>query len=370
MPFKRPLCDEDNNRIRSKRAKMIKECMTKKTVVKLIDVVEEINKKKTLFKLIKNHDLTNLLELLTLKVNVHIRDSEGSTPLHLAVELGYLDIVKLLVQNGAHLIATNLTESPLQIAIGRRFYAIAKYLLENGAEVSPDDNSGFYSPLVRAIKDCQVDVVKLLLSHGPFLVNVLYNLDCENETPLEMAIKNQNFEIIQMLLENGANPNFYDNSEDTVPAMDQALEIGNSVIIKMLLKYGADGNTFLSQAIISKNNLAMVELLLKNNVNVNICDYYGMPHLHFAITRTINIEIIYLLIRFGADINAPDADSHNPLHYAIQFRKEDFQLLELLMKNGANPNLKDKQDTSTIEYALYKKNTKYFKAIFYNQCYL
>ena len=70
MPSKRPLCDIDNNQIRSKRVKMIKECMTKMTIVKLIDVVQEINQKKDLFKLIRNHDLTTLQELLRLKVNM------------------------------------------------------------------------------------------------------------------------------------------------------------------------------------------------------------------------------------------------------------------------------------------------------------
>ena len=335
MPSKRPFHIEEIDQFQSKKFKMakaIQECMKNKPIVKLINIDDKINQKKLLFEAIESHDVKSLEELLKIKVDLNIQDEEGCTPLLLAVDFGHFEIVKILVSNRANLNATNFyDETPLGRAIEKGHYTITKYLLENGASV---------------------------------------NVDFGEESPLQMAIKEQNLEIIQMLLENGANPNFYDNSEDTVPAMDQALEIGNSVIIKMLLKYGADGNTFLSQAIISKNNLAMVELLLKNNVNVNICDYYGMPHLHFAITRTINIEIIYLLIRFGADINAPDADSHNPLHYAIQFRKEDFQLLELLMQNGANPNLKDKQDTSTIEYALYKKNTKYFKAIFYNQCYL
>ena len=335
MPSKRPFHIEEIDQFQSKKFKMLKdieECMKNKPIVKLINIHDKVNQKKLLFEAIESHDVKSLEELLKIKVDFNMQDEEGCTPLLLAVDFGHFEIVKILVSNRANLNATNFyDETPLGRAIEKGHYTITKYLLENGASV---------------------------------------NVDFGNESPLQIAIKEQNLEIIQMLLENGANPNFYDNSEDTVPAMDQALEIGNSVIIKMLLKYGADGNTFLSQAIISKNNLAMVELLLKNNVNVNICDYYGMPHLHFAITETINIEIIYLLIRFGADINAPDADSHNPLHYAIQFRKEDFQLLELLMQNGANPNLKDKQDTSTIEYALYKKNTKYFKAIFYNQCYL
>ena len=369
MPSKkRPLCSDGNDQIQSKKAKILKAiqvCMTKQPVVKLKDVVEEINQKKTLFKLIRNHNLTSLQELLTLKVNVHIRDSEGSTPLHLAVELGYLNIVKLLVQNGANIGAKKyLSETPLQTAVINDRYEISEYLLENGAEVNSDDFN-YYGPLMLAVMDCRVDMVKLLLSYGA-MVNVEYCF----ETPLQMAIKNQHLEMIQVLLDNGANPNYYGDSDEIIPAMEQALELRNLEIIKMLLSHGADGGLFLEQAINSTNNLANVKMLLNNGLDANVIrNDNGWTPLHNAIDvyGNIDLKVLNLLIGFGADVNAKDFALETPLHVAFHLRVEDLKILKVLMQNGANPNLKDEDRESTIEKALKHKTTNYFKAILYNQ---
>ena len=74
------------------------------------------------------------------------------------------------------------------------------------------------------------------------------------------------------------------------------------------------------------------------------------------------------MIRFGADVNAKDFDLETPLHHAIDSRVRDFKLLKVLMQHGANPNLKNEKGKSTIEKALKRKSTKYFKAILYNEC--
>ena len=371
MPSKRSLCFEENNQVQSKKAKLVKAiqaCLTKKPAVKLIDVAEEINQKKTLFEVIKNQDVTGVENLLKINVDLNTRDKTGFTPLHHAVYFEHLDVVKILVKNGANLEGTNLAESPLQIAIARQNHAISKYLLENGAKVNAD-NHGFYPPLMNAVQDGRVDLVKLLISHGA-LVNVNYNLNNENETPLQIAIKYLDFEIIQVLLDNGADPNYSGNSEDSIAALDEALELVDTleIIIKTLLKHGADRGLLVQRAMISVNCLKNVEMLLKIGVDVNATQIgeKNTP-LHYAVA---NIDIVHLLIRFGADVNAKGFYSRTPLHYAFNFRVNDFKILKVLMQNGANPNLKDEDGESTTEKTLKYKTTKYFKAILFNQIYL
>ena len=342
MPSKRPLCDIDNNQIRSKRVKMIKECMTKMTIVKLIDVVQEINQKKDLFKLIRNHNVTSIQELLTLKVNVHIRDSEGSTPLHLAAELGYLDIVKLLVQNGANIGAKKyLSETPLQTAVINDRYEISEYLLENGAEVNTDDI--LYGPLMIAVINCQVDLVKLLLFHGA-AVNVHYQFEYENQTPLQTAIKNQNLKIIKALLKNGADPNYSFNSEETVPAIDQALEIGNSAIIRMLLKHGAKPVTKLLDTLdkkclfeaVKNQDVIGVQDILKSKVDLNIRNRRGFTPLHVAVDLGY-FNIVKILVKNGANLDTIDYnDERTPIYTAVF--NGYYGICKYLLENGANVN--------------------------------
>lgn len=53
---------------------------------------------------VKNNDTNNVLELLNLYTpNVNIRDNEGQTPLHIAVRLQNVEIVRALVNHGANI---------------------------------------------------------------------------------------------------------------------------------------------------------------------------------------------------------------------------------------------------------------------------
>ena len=76
------------------------------------------------------------------------------------------------------------------------------------------------------------------------------------------------------------------------------------------------------------------------------------------------------MIGFGADVNTKNFALQTPLHHAFNIRVQDFKLLRVLMQNGANPNLKNEVDESTIEKTLKHKTTNYFKAILYNQIHL
>jgi ankyrin repeat protein len=80
------------------------------------------------------------------KVN-QIYDEEGFTPLVLACKLNDIDIVKLLLRNGANvdgakLVETDYTLIPLQIAIENSNIDLAKLLLESGANQNLTDRNG------------------------------------------------------------------------------------------------------------------------------------------------------------------------------------------------------------------------------------
>lgn len=72
--------------------------------------------------------------------------------------------------------------------------------------------------------------------------------------------------------------------------------------------------------------------------------------LHFNALYAGNLEIAQLLIDNKADINSQDSKGRTALQYAISARKWD--LAELLLKNGANPGLKDENDSSAENYLM------------------
>ncbi|WP_353289127.1 ankyrin repeat domain-containing protein [Wolbachia endosymbiont (group A) of Pogonocherus hispidulus] len=82
--------------------------------------------------------MCNIIEkYLVDKKDVNVKNDEGNTPLHLAVEEGNLEAVKHLIEKGAGINAVNrYGYTPLRIAAYKGSTDIAVYLVEKGANVS------------------------------------------------------------------------------------------------------------------------------------------------------------------------------------------------------------------------------------------
>ena len=136
------------------------------------------------------------------------RNSDGLTPLHVAVDLGDVALVDAMVAGGAALDArTNERWTPLHVAADRRHWKVLVRLLALGA--NPDlaggiENEARRTPLHFVLERAKwADVlppVRALLSAG-----ASPNLrDAEGHTPLRMAAEQGLVEVCEALLEAGA----------------------------------------------------------------------------------------------------------------------------------------------------------------------
>lgn len=67
------------------------------------------------------------------------------------------------------------------------------------------------------------------------------------------------------------------------------------------------------------------------------------------------VEIVQLLLKHGADVNAPYINSKlTPLHAAMFV--ENLEVLELLLKAGADPNALSDEDRSPLRFAVERDN--------------
>jgi ankyrin repeat protein len=77
---------------------------------------------------------------------VHVRDSDGSTPLHCATWKGHTDVVALLLNAGADVNAENQNDhwgtTPLHAAAHANQVAIAQLLIDHGADLNAKDLTG------------------------------------------------------------------------------------------------------------------------------------------------------------------------------------------------------------------------------------
>jgi ankyrin repeat protein len=119
---------------------------------------------------------------------VDATDLNGNTALMMASSTGNLQCVKLLLHKGANPNAQTTQKwggmTPLMFAAHRGNAQVVLELINRGANVNLGDNDGF-TPLMRAASESQVEVAKTLLSHG---ANVNARDNRLGRTPLMAAV--------------------------------------------------------------------------------------------------------------------------------------------------------------------------------------
>jgi ankyrin repeat protein len=138
--------------------------------------------------------------LLAKGSNVNAQDKSGNTPLILAAYDGAKDLVELLLANEANINATNnggLTA--LHFAVYTHHINVVELLLAKDANVNAKDSITGATPLHYAALDDYVDEAKLLLANHA-------DIDAKNskgETPLKLAVSFDNKGMAEFLRGHG-----------------------------------------------------------------------------------------------------------------------------------------------------------------------
>ncbi|EEF36122.1 acyl-CoA-binding domain-containing protein 1 [Ricinus communis] len=88
-------------------------------------------------------DVKNLLKCIDTGVSVNLKDSEGRSPMHWAVDRGHLNVVEVLVGRNTDINAKdNEGQTPLHYAAVCERGAIAEFLVKQNADTNIKDNDG------------------------------------------------------------------------------------------------------------------------------------------------------------------------------------------------------------------------------------
>jgi len=187
--------------------------------------------------------------LLDNGAHINARNYIDNTPLHLACHNGYYSIVQLLVERGALLnIRNKFNFTPLHFASQDGHYKLVKFLVEHGADVNLRDKKK-WTPSHWVSKTIQLQIINLLVQHGG---KIKMDDVLKMPSPLYWASWNGEYRIVLFLLENGVEVNHEEKS-----TLEIAIKKGHHNIVKLLLSYGADPSS------IQITNLNMKEFVEK-----------------------------------------------------------------------------------------------------------
>ncbi len=172
------------------------------------------------------------------------------------------------------------------------------------------------------------------------------------QIPLVYAvIYNKNPEVIQVLIEAGADV----NDGDGLP-LAMAIRYNTPEIIKMLIDSGADlnvadrvGGSAILSAVQYNRNPEVIQILIEAGADVNVKDNDGRGTILSAVQYNKNPEVIKVLIDAGADVNA-GVGNLTPLAAAIEYKA--YEIIKMLIAAGADVTVEDKYQRALFASAL------------------
>ncbi|HOJ50144.1 MAG TPA: ankyrin repeat domain-containing protein [Spirochaetota bacterium] len=184
------------------------------------------------------NDISLVQLLLSKGIDINFKDDLGFTALHDAVISSNKDMVLFLLSKGANPnIGDNRGITPLMFAIKNGEEQIFRILLPVTNKYTKD--LAEKNVLHYCVYYNRVDMLKVIINDYKLLINQKDNI---GRTPLHYAASLGNIEIVKILLENGANPNILDYSNDyRRTALDYTT---NEEVRKLITNYGGENGKY------------------------------------------------------------------------------------------------------------------------------
>jgi ankyrin repeat protein len=242
-----------------------------------------------------------------------------------------------------------------------------KLFILKGLDVNSTDCNG-NTPLFDAIRNEHSEIVRLLVQKGA-LINTRNNY---GTTPLSLASGLGNMFIVQFLVKDGAlidskDPN--DRNPLTVACMNGHIHIAEYLIGNgaSLNSKNKDGYTPLLQACLNGRH-SIIELLLKSGADVNICDDFEGKTPLITLCSVENsenmIDVIEMVIKNGANVNQTDNQGLSALASACM--NGNFNTVQLLIKNNADLNIQNKFSSTPLSLACFNGQTDIVRVLLEN----
>ncbi|UBF27121.1 ankyrin repeat domain-containing protein [Kovacikia minuta CCNUW1] len=261
------------------------------------------------------------------------RKQNEPTLLMAVVIEGRIEIVQALIAAGADVnvrIKQFFTFDALEFAVDKGYTEIARILLEAGAD--PNWNDPGLRPLTKAIKANNPEMLQLLLNAG---AEVTFSTGFN---PLvEAANKTNNAEIIQLLLEAGCPVNSTNTSGDS--ALVDACLNGHDRVVHELIAAGADVNQPRKDGVTPLIAVFSVPQMVQALASWGLGDNHSDPRSRMA-------YIMQLLVDAGVNLDTRHFQGQTALMLAAEQGYLD--IANILLAKGAAPNVVEDPAKGTV----------------------
>ncbi|ANN63575.1 hypothetical protein SZ47_03515 [Brachyspira hyodysenteriae] len=255
--------------------------------------------------------------------------------------------------------------------------------------INVQDEEEGYTPLMNAIREREIEAVKILLEHNADVTKIKDN---SGRNAFFWAAVLDELEMLKLFEKYNPDYNESDNYGSNALFFTRKVETVN-----YLLKNGADinkknksGRTPLIQHSLAYENQDHVKFLLEKGADINAQDNEGVTTLMFAV-QTDKTKIIDICLSEKADINIKDNEGKTALFHTISsfgilenvksmtenmfgdYARTDYvknymnqkkmeetdtaiRLIKLLVSNGADINAQDNKGNTLLMYAIALRN--------------
>ncbi|XP_071125124.1 uncharacterized protein [Mytilus edulis] len=340
----------------------------------------------------ENGNLEIIKMLIEHKADVNRQNRDGRSALHYACCLGQKDIADLLITHGADIdLKTKHNESPLHLACIGLHGSIVDILISDTTDIFQRCTNSNMSTFATIVEKNEKEILRKLLKTVSDK-NMLY-------PEIEFACTTKNVFVLQGILEVGIDVNTRLSKGDS--ALHITCRNGFYLGAEMLIgkgayinEYSKDGLTTIQLACVTPNK-QLVDLLISNGASVNNWRKgSAIPHaLHITCIMKED-EMAISLINGNADVNQiaelkrntvyrsekshcitniyDEVYSHtrlmiSPLEIVCIGKMLNLNLVEVLLKNGANSNIKSLSGIKPLLIASFYKYDPLVKLLLNNK---